>query len=1550
MTRRDPFAGPALLLLLASLPLLPGIGHAQPYETEAMARDRAAAGDPEGDPIDFADAELHARHMVYRRDVELFAGRPHAEAARVMAAELIDVYYFPMSPDPFAAGLDQSAFTPAMAEALPIAIEGYRAGGDLREVERLQAMRARVVALDDVPRWALRCREGLLGLHRDPTPCEMLAQAHAVAHGRAAERVTRLEGFARAIAAGRRPQGPPRAPHFELDDRLRATAHNAALALDAFDRQLAAGLTPIEAAVVLSRWDAGELNLTDLGPPVPADAGAWSTTVAEGVVLRTWLARHRPADHDTYGSLPPLANPRPGARAAFGALPLWSAIDPPGAAADLPALAARCRHARIEAALDPAGRGAHPRADRLADCRALADLLAVAAGPFDPQVNALRRAAGEPADARLAALHRPPLDDREGSMSLMLYEFGGLALSWDAEVAVGTPVEQVPGVLARYRVVDIERGLGRYLVGPAPDGGAWMPALIDGVAAAVIGGQIEGDPVLGIGGLDAWSAILSGPRGGPEFDDVPALALRCRAGLVRWQLGQVAPDPHACVALADGLEVGAGGLDPDVVGARLRALALGGDEPGLRAELQAALDDPWADPTAPETIRARARLAALGHPDATLYREEFVEFFDVDSEELLDEWARDLAAGLDSERATVAVARRADRWVQTVAAALQPPFPADAGAWPQPMVEGIVSVVEIGARTGRGHWALGLQPALSRAADAAEPLADIPALAIRCRTDEIRAMDDRPAIDVEACERLFFAHGAMLGAAHPLLTDARLRLARLHASRGERAAALDYSAEAVALWTDPVAVDSTDEAVWAASRALRRWGHALAAVGQGSRALEVLTEGRLLAATNDFARAGDGLRYLGEEARVAADGGSLQTVARLLLAIRDESQAVERRMLARDAAGDLELDEAWGDGEALALAGAQMSLDMGDALERVLPPENRPATLEFVESGWRQLLEAGLSDHPLAVELLAVLARLRARFGGAEGQGQGFEAARASLALQARLDRRERPWMAPMAAAEVARSADRLDVAIAWAKEAVDVAQAARAEVGALGAEAEQRFVEARVELYTRLAGWLIEAGRLAEADEVEKRVGQLALAGLSRASRVDVAREPVSRSAPEDVWRRGYAAAVQRLRAGRIDEARFARAIAQADARLDRKTRANARLPGAGSADDRDAEAKLLARLERLGRVALLQIVLGPERTHLVLSTPAGRQTMVRAVGAGVLNGLAHDFYRALKSGASLVEVDRHGERLYAHLLAPVAAALDAQGVEVLMVAPGGALRYVPFGALKAPGGRYAVEARAIVRYPVVAPELLDGSPRRPACLGASGSAPGRADCIAAFGAQQHGGDLSDLTFVPPELEGIVRRRIGDLDGRVWGAVHLDDAFTADALQRALSGGVPLVHIASHFVFHPGSATRSFLALGGGARLELQRLQGADYPFAAVDLLTLSACETAVGTFAAGQPPDSFSAMALSRGAGAVLASLWSVPDDSTATLMQAFYRHLAGGASKAEALRSAQLELMGGPAPAGSTRKFGLPGAQVSTGAHPYAWAPFVLTGDWR
>ncbi len=133
----------------------------------------------------------------------------------------------------------------------------------------------------------------------------------------------------------------------------------------------------------------------------------------------------------------------------------------------------------------------------------------------------------------------------------------------------------------------------------------------------------------------------------------------------------------------------------------------------------------------------------------------------------------------------------------------------------------------------------------------------------------------------------------------------------------------------------------------------------------------------------------------------------------------------------------------------------------------------------------------------------------------------------------------------------------------------------------------------------------------------------------------------------------------------------------------------------------------------------------------------------------------------------------------------------------------------------------------------------------------------------------------------------------------------------------RALSAQPTVVHVATHFRFKPGDDVNSFLLLGKGESLSVEKFNAMpDDALSSVDLLVLSACETEMGGNADGSEFEGFARLAQQKGAGAVLATLWPVADESTSILMGEFYRlHKAHPEwTKLEALRQAQLEMLSG------------------------------------
>ena len=100
------------------------------------------------------------------------------------------------------------------------------------------------------------------------------------------------------------------------------------------------------------------------------------------------------------------------------------------------------------------------------------------------------------------------------------------------------------------------------------------------------------------------------------------------------------------------------------------------------------------------------------------------------------------------------------------------------------------------------------------------------------------------------------------------------------------------------------------------------------------------------------------------------------------------------------------------------------------------------------------------------------------------------------------------------------------------------------------------------------------------------------------------------------------------------------------------------------------------------------------------------------------------------------------------------------------------------------------------------------------------------------------------------------------------------------------------------------------------------------------VDLVVLSACNTALGKDVKGEGLVGIVRGFMYAGAPRVVASLWKVDDDATAELMKRFYRGmLKDGLRPAAALRSAQISMW-----------------KETRWEAPYYWAGFVLQGEWR
>ncbi len=100
-------------------------------------------------------------------------------------------------------------------------------------------------------------------------------------------------------------------------------------------------------------------------------------------------------------------------------------------------------------------------------------------------------------------------------------------------------------------------------------------------------------------------------------------------------------------------------------------------------------------------------------------------------------------------------------------------------------------------------------------------------------------------------------------------------------------------------------------------------------------------------------------------------------------------------------------------------------------------------------------------------------------------------------------------------------------------------------------------------------------------------------------------------------------------------------------------------------------------------------------------------------------------------------------------------------------------------------------------------------------------------------------------------------------------------------------------------------------------------------------ELVVLSACSTGVGDIRTGEGVYGLQRALSVAGARSTLLSLWNVDDAATAAFMEGFYKRLKAGEGRAAALAATQADFRQHANPAWR---------------HPYVWAAWQLTGDWR
>ena len=249
----------------------------------------------------------------------------------------------------------------------------------------------------------------------------------------------------------------------------------------------------------------------------------------------------------------------------------------------------------------------------------------------------------------------------------------------------------------------------------------------------------------------------------------------------------------------------------------------------------------------------------------------------------------------------------------------------------------------------------------------------------------------------------------------------------------------------------------------------------------------------------------------------------------------------------------------------------------------------------------------------------------------------------------------------------------------------------------------------------------------------------------------------------------------------------------------------------------------------------------------------------------------------------------------------------------EKIYIVPHGILHYLPFQALFH-DGHYLIE-RYQIGYTPSASVLRYVLDERKS----------KAKRIFALGNPDLGSPQMDLPHAEKEVHDI----------RQWfsGAKVVTRDNATEANFKKYAADFDILHIASHGEFNIEAPLLSCLRLGSGenedGRLETQEIFDLDLD---AYLVSLSACNTALGKMTKGDELMGLTRAFIYAGTPSILGTFWSVNDESTQVIMGHFYANLKT-MDKFQSMQKAQLAMI-----------------QDQRFQHPYFWAGFQMIGDYR
>jgi CHAT domain-containing protein/Tfp pilus assembly protein PilF len=404
-----------------------------------------------------------------------------------------------------------------------------------------------------------------------------------------------------------------------------------------------------------------------------------------------------------------------------------------------------------------------------------------------------------------------------------------------------------------------------------------------------------------------------------------------------------------------------------------------------------------------------------------------------------------------------------------------------------------------------------------------------------------------------------------------------------------------------------------------------------------------------------------------------------------------------------------------------------------------------------------------------------------------------------------------------------------------------------------------------------------------------------------------------------------------------------------------------------------------------------------GKPRYAAYILSPQGTIQAVDLGDAAAIDLQAEAFRQALRSRDSRVKAI--ARQLDAVVMQPIRAKLG--NTRNLLISPDSQLNLIPFAALVDEQNRYLVETYDInyltsgrdllrLQTPIASrqPPVLMANPdyaasgdpasaqmvrkggaiasNKPATLVAATTPTAargtnqRSTDLATLRVEALPGTLAEANAIAPKLKGAIvltgaqatENALKQVQAPRILHIATHGFFLADAAPTNIASRSPmlspLLNEANSFggIRPPTSGNtenallRSGLALAGFNRRQsgsedgvLTAQEAAGLDLHGTQLVVLSACETGIGNVANGEGVYGLRRAFVLAGAASQLTSLWQVSDDGTKDLMVQYYDRLLANQGRSDALRQTQLDFL-----------------HSDNYAHPYYWAAFVPSGDWR